>query len=63
MTPREKLTKLVKYAENLKSRISDPSVPEKRKSHPKEYREFLERDLQKTLKKIDSLKLFEDKGR
>lgn len=57
MTPGEKLAKLIKYAENLKSRLSDTTIPAKHVKRPQAYKEFLERDLKKTTIKIDALKL------
>jgi hypothetical protein len=53
---KDKLASLLKYASDLQDRI-DGDVPEKRKNGVKDYKEFLQRDLQKTLKKIEKLRL------
>jgi hypothetical protein len=51
------LPKQVKYAESLKSRLSETTIPEKHKNRPVQYREFLERELKKVNRKIEDLKL------
>lgn len=45
---------LIKYAETLKQRIGGP-VSGKHANRVEEHRKFLERDLKKTLAKIDKL--------
>ena len=55
---KEKLQNLTKYADNVKSKLSS-QTPEKHKSHPAEYKQYLERELVATTKKIDALKLSE----
>lgn len=53
----EKLAKHIVYAEKIKSKLSETSVPEKHKNRPVQYRELLERELKKVNRKIDDLKL------
>lgn len=50
---KEALSKLIKYADSLRSRISSP-VPESHKDHPRQYKEYLEKDLAATKSKIDA---------
>lgn len=54
---KESLERYLKYAEKVKAKLSDTTVPEKHKGRSKEYRAFLERELKNTNTKIDSLKL------
>jgi hypothetical protein len=53
---KEKLQKAVKYAEDLKNKLSSP-VSEKHSHSPATYKQFLERELKSVTNKIDSLKL------
>jgi hypothetical protein len=54
---KEKLISLVKYAEEVKSKLSDIEVPLKHKNRPQAYREFLSRELVKVNRTIEELKL------
>jgi hypothetical protein len=50
----ERITKLKKYAEHVKARIAG-GIPESHKYRAKEFRAWLDLDLKRTLKKIESL--------
>lgn len=52
----EKLEKALKYANLIKSKLSDPT-PDKHKNRPTQYRELLEREFKKATKKVDDMKL------
>lgn len=52
----DKLARLTKYADDLKNRLSSP-VPPKHLGAEKEFAQFLNRELDATTKKIESLKL------
>jgi len=54
---KEKIQSLTKYANDLKSKLSATTLPEKQKNRPAQYRQFLERELATTTAKIDSLKI------
>lgn len=53
---KEKTIKLTKYANDLKSRLSDKNVPLKQANRVKEYRQFLERELETVNSQIETLK-------
>lgn len=53
---KELLQKHTKYAESLRSRLSDKTLPEKHKNRPVEYKQFLERELQAVTSKIEFLR-------
>jgi len=55
---KEKLQSLTKYADNVKNKLSS-SVPEKHKNRSAEYRQYLERELAASTKKIEALRLLE----
>lgn len=52
----EKLEKAVKYANLMKSKLSDPT-PKKHEGRPAQYRELLEREYKKAARKVEDLKL------
>lgn len=54
---KEKIQSLTKYAEHLKAKLSEKTLPEKHKNRPAQYKQFLERELSATTAKIDSLKI------
>jgi len=54
---KEELARQQKYADDIKSRLSEETVPSKHAHRPVQYREFLQRELKKVTAKIDSLKL------
>lgn len=54
---KEKLQKLNKYAEGLKSKLSDRTLPEKHKNRPEQYKQFLERELSTVNSKIEAMKI------
>lgn len=54
MTKDQKLVSLTRYAQTLRQRLSAPT-PEKHQHRVKVYKDFLELDLKKTLRKIETL--------
>lgn len=54
MTPDQKKTSLNKYAQTLRQRLSSP-VPPKHEHRIQVYKDMLELDLKKTMRKIESL--------
>lgn len=54
---KEKIQSLSKYSSELKSKLSDKTVPEKHKNRPVAYKRFLENELAAVTSKIDSLKM------
>jgi hypothetical protein len=54
---KEKIQSLTKYANDLKSKLSEKNIPEKQKNRPAQYKQFLEKELTATTVKIDSLKM------
>lgn len=53
---KDTLAKLVKYADGLKSRLSDP-LPAKHQHRPATYKQFLQREIDTVNKKIEALKM------
>jgi hypothetical protein len=53
---KEKVMRLQKYATDLKNKLEAPT-PEKHKASPKNYKQFLERELQAVTRKIADLAL------
>jgi hypothetical protein len=53
---KEKLQSLTKYANDVKSKLSSALLPEKHKSRPVQYRQFLERELTTVNAKIEFIK-------
>ena len=51
---KEKLNSLNKYSQDLKNKLTS-ITPEKHKDHPDTYKNFLERELSQTSKKIEEL--------
>lgn len=51
----EKLARYTKYANELKSKLSDKEVPSKHKNRPQQYREFLERELKTVNTKLEAI--------
>ena len=56
MTNKEVIERLTKYVNLLKLKISS-NTPEKQKKREKQYKDFLQKDLQITMAKIESLKM------
>jgi hypothetical protein len=54
---KEKLIKLTKYANDVKSKLSEKVLPEKQKNREVQYKQFLERELASTNSKIETLKM------
>lgn len=54
---KEKLMKLTKYAEDVKSKLSSTTLSEKQKNRPVQYKQFLERELSAVSKQIEALKM------
>ena len=54
---KETIIRLTSYQNQLKNRLSDKTVPAKHTSRPKEYRQFLERELHQVSHKIEALKV------
>ena len=53
----DKLMTLSRYLDDLKNKISETNVPDKHKHSPHTYREFLQREINRTTKKVDDLKM------
>jgi hypothetical protein len=54
---KENLIRLTKYANDVKSKLSDKVLPEKQKNRPAQYKLFLERELAAVNSKIEALKM------
>jgi hypothetical protein len=50
-----KISRLTKYLEHVKSRIT-ASVPDKHKNRPEEYKKWLQLELTRTTRKLESLR-------
>lgn len=57
---KEKLIKLTKYSDSIKSKLAEKVLPEKQKNRPEQYRQFLERELAMVTSKMDVLKMSVD---
>jgi hypothetical protein len=55
MTNKEKITKAEKYIALINEKLSYP-IPDKHIDHPKEYKQFLERELAGAKLKLERLK-------
>jgi hypothetical protein len=53
----ETLQRFTKYADGIKNKLAEKTLPEKQKNRPVQYRQFLERELQAVTAKIDALKM------
>jgi flagellar biosynthesis chaperone FliJ len=53
---KEKLEKLNTYLKKMKSRLED-GVPEKHRSHPKQYIDFMNREIRLVQSQLDDAKL------
>lgn len=53
----ETLQRYTKYADTIKNKLADKTLPEKQKNRPAQYRQFLERELAAVTSKIDALKM------
>lgn len=56
---KEKLGRLVKYAEDLKAKLSSP-LPEKHKHSPDTYKQFLTRELEAVTNQLERARLSMD---
>ncbi len=54
---KEKIQRLSKYANDIKSKLSDKVLPEKQKNRPAQYKQFLERELSTVSAQIESMKM------
>lgn len=54
---KEKIQSLTKYANDVKSKLSESIVPPKQRGREAQYRDFLQKELTATTAKIDSLKM------
>lgn len=54
---KEVLQRQVRYAESIKSKLSDTVLPLKQRNRPAQYKLFLERELAAVNAKIESLKM------
>jgi hypothetical protein len=54
---KEKLQRLTKYADSLKNRLAEKTLPEKQKNRPIQYKQFLERELSTVTSQIESIKM------
>lgn len=54
---KEKLIRLTKYQSDVKSRLSESTPSKKQSNRPKEYKQFLERELSTVTNKIEALKV------
>jgi hypothetical protein len=54
---KEKLEQLSKYADSIKHKLSDKTLPEKQKNRPTEYKQFLERELSSVNAQIEEAKV------
>lgn len=53
---KEKLSRLNRYLDNLNNRKNSP-IPPKHKNHPKEFIQFLDREIEMVVSKIEEAKL------
>lgn len=56
MTNKDKLNNLVKHLENNKTRLSGGTIPSRYVGKEVAYREYLEREIKRTFKKIEDLR-------
>lgn len=54
---KEVLQKLNKYADGIKSKLAEKTLPEKQKNRPAQYKQFLEKELSQVNSKIESMKI------
>jgi hypothetical protein len=57
MSAKDKLPNLVKHLENNKNKLSGGIIPSRYVGKEVAYREFLEREIRRTSKKVEELKL------
>lgn len=57
MVNSDKLPNLVKHLETNKNRLASNMIPDRYKGKEVAYREFLEREIKRTSKKIEDLRL------
>lgn len=54
---KEKLSSLIAYVENMKSKLADKNVPEKHKNGEESYRNFLRNEIRYHTLKIEAAKM------
>lgn len=54
---KEVVQKLTKYQDSVKARLETKDLSDKQKNRPRQYREFLEKELKTVTTKIESLKM------
>lgn len=54
---KEKLQRLSKYADSIKTKLGETRLPEKQKNRPAQYKQFLERELSTVTAQIESMKM------
>lgn len=57
---KEKVLSLTKYANDVKSKLSDKELPPKHKNRGLQYKQFLEKELAQVSSKIENLKVSGD---